>query len=105
MSLLITFEKIIETPFMISASFGILGGVMRALIEFMRISLTKKKSTHIQSRGVAFYFFALTIIGAFAGVVLDYGWALSALGGYSAQDFLDLVFKSMDKVKVNINKK
>ena len=93
--------QLVSNQFIVSASFGIIGGVIRALIDFIKISTTKKKSQRLEQRGILFYFLSVILIGAFMGIVLNYGWALSTLGGYAGQDILDVLYKSMNKIKVH----
>lgn len=84
----------------VSASFGIFGGILRAVVDFSKFSAIKTKGQKIYSRGVMFYALSMVLIGAFMGLILDFNWALSVLGGYAGQDVLDILYKSLDKIKV-----
>lgn len=92
--------NILNSNMLIAASFGILGGAVRSFLDFFKVSAVKRKSFGFQTRGVFFYFLTLILIGAFMGIVLDYGWALSVLGGYAGSDLLAFVYKYVDKLKI-----
>jgi hypothetical protein len=93
--------NIISSPLAVSASYGICGGLIRAFVDSIKFAVIKKKTQTIEKRGVLFYFLSVILIGAFMGIVLDYGWALSSLGGYAGQDILDVLYSSMKKIKVH----
>lgn len=84
----------------ISAAFGIMGGLVRASIDFAKFSFEIKRKQKLELRGLLFCYLSLILIGAFMGVVLNFNWALSILGGYAAQDILDVLYKSVNKIKI-----
>jgi len=96
--------QLLDNQMVIAASFGILGAFIRVLSDIIRFSIARTKKQRLETEGVIFYFISIILIGAFMGVVLDYGWALSVLGGYAGQDILDVLYKSMNKVNVSKSK-
>jgi len=81
-----------------AALFGILGAVVRTAADFLKCNILKEKIT---SQGIIFYAFSVVAIGAFLGIVLDYGWAVSFIGGYAGQDVLEGLYQAIKKVKVS----
>jgi len=81
----------------IAASFGIFGALMRVAVDYIKCFVFKQK---MKVRGVLFYGVSAIIIGAFLGIVLDFGWAIGFLSGYAGLDILDGLYKVARKIKI-----
>ena len=85
--------------FLTGMGFGVLGGLIRVGVDCTKFAILSKKE---EKTGLIFFILTSIIIGAFLGIVLDYGWALSFLAGYTALDVLDGLYKTAKKVKIKL---
>ncbi len=84
---------------LIGAGFGILGGIIRfAIISLKMISVRKK----IFFQGFFMQAVVLIFIGAFSGILLNYGQVLSFLAGYAGLDLMDGYYKAFSKKKIKM---
>ncbi len=81
---------------LISAGFGILGGVVRSMV----MAWKNFRYGRVSSGGFLFYTFALIFMGAFSGIVLGFGKVLSFLAGYASLDLMDGYYKSFKGKKI-----
>ena len=82
-----------------SIGFGILGGVARVLIDFLR---TYQSGEKINFKRMWIYFFIVIVAGAFSGIVLDFGKTLSFLGGYAGLDLINGYYRTFKNKKIKI---
>ena len=82
-----------------SAGFGLIGGLARALIGFLK---TLQLKHEINYTSLAIYGIILLTIGAFSGIVLGYGKVLSFLGGYAGIDLIEGYYNVFMKKKVKL---
>ena len=66
--------------------YGVLGGIIRTLVDLLRLKEEKRKITN---QGFIFYAMVLLFVGAFSGIILGYNKPLSFLGGYAGLDLMD----------------
>ncbi len=79
-----------------SALLGLLGGLIRAGVGFLKVISMKKK--------ISFYYTGLTllisaIIGISVGAVFNFDFKLSVLAGYVGMDILEEIYKVCKKNK------
>lgn len=79
--------------------FGILGGVARLLIDFIKAYQLKRK---IDFRRFGFYIILLIAFGAFSGIIFGFAKQLSFLGGYAGLDLIDGYYKHFKRKKFKI---
>ena len=87
---------------LIGAVFGIAGGLTRLLVSLIK-SVKMRKT--VSPTSFLSYALVLIVIGAFSGIVLSYGKALSFLAGYAALDLLDGYYKTFKGKKIKLNVK
>lgn len=80
------------------AGFGIIGGIVRTLVESLK-GLTFKQFSW---KGFWMYSLVVLVVGAFSGVVLGFGKILSFLAGYAGLDLIDGYYKAFMKKKIKI---
>jgi len=85
---------------LLSALYGILGGVVRAIVTIFKIGHVKK----INLSGILLYSLVMVVIGAFSGIVLGFGSMLSFLGGYAGLDLMEGYAKTMRDKKIKLEK-
>lgn len=83
----------------LAALFGVVGALIRVSADSMKHRVINRR---LEKKGLLFYGVSIVIVGAFLGVVLDYGWPVSLLAGYAGQDILDGVYRVFKKVKVSV---
>ncbi|MBT4135924.1 hypothetical protein HOD75_01000 [archaeon] len=86
----------------IAIGLGVIGGGVRALVGFLKQMQLKEK---FDRKSLFIYVIILLVVGAFSGVVLDYGRVLSFLGGYAGIDLMEGYYKTFMKQSVKIKKK
>ena len=82
---------------LISAFFGILGALVRVLVDFVKVYSLER---NVDYKRFLFYVIVVISIGAFSGIVLGYNKALGFLGGYAGLDLLDGYYKNFKKKKI-----
>ena len=82
------------------ALFGFLGGLVRFLVNSLKASTLRKVSW----KGLVLYGIIVIIVGAFSGVLLNFGKVLAFLAGYAGLDLLDGYSKVFKKKKISIGK-
>ncbi len=81
-----------------SLGFGILGSILRFIVDFNKRDLKFK----VTSRGLLFYIFLIIVTGGFAGIIVDYGWIGSVLGGYAALDLMEGFYKYTKNTNIKV---
>ena len=82
---------------LIAAGFGIAGGLTRFLITSLKTMQFERK---ISFEKLSIYAVVLIFIGAFSGIILGYGNAISFLGGYAGLDLMDGYYREFKKKKI-----
>ena len=80
------------------ALFGLLGGVVRFLVTSLKASVLRKVSW----KGLVLYGVIVIFIGAFSGVLLNFGKALAFLAGYAGLDLIEGYYKVFKKKKMKL---
>ncbi|MBI2672514.1 hypothetical protein HYX16_06285 [Candidatus Woesearchaeota archaeon] len=83
----------------IAVVFGILGGVVRLLVDLIKSYQSKKK---IDSKKFGFYAILVIASGAFSGILFGFAKQLSFLGGYAGMDLIDGYYKHFTRKKFKI---
>jgi hypothetical protein len=82
------------------ALFGLLGGVVRFLVTSLKASTIRK----ISWKGLILYGIIVIFIGAFSGILLNFGNVLSFLAGYAGLDLIEGYAKVFKKKKISMKK-
>jgi hypothetical protein len=85
---------------LIAAGFGILGGLVRLLV----VGLKAVQFRRISWQGLWVYAVVVLSVGAFSGILLNFGKVLSFLAGYAGLDLIEGYYKTFMKTKVKIRK-
>jgi len=88
-------------PLFIALGLGVIGGGVRALVGFLKQVQLKEK---FDRKSLLIYVVILLVVGAFSGIVLDYGRVLSFLGGYAGIDLIEGYYKTFMKQKIKMKK-
>ena len=84
--------------FLTGAMFGLLGGLFRFLITSLKASVVRKVSV----KGLVLYGVIVIFVGAFSGVLLNFGKVLAFLAGYAGLDLIDGYYKVFRKKKMKL---
>ena len=85
---------------LIAAGFGILGGLVRVLV----VSLKTFQFRKISWQGFWIYACVVFFLGAFSGIILNFGKILSFLAGYAGLDLVGGFYKTFKGKSVKIGK-
>lgn len=77
--------------------FGVLGGLIRALVGIVKYFEKNKKDQKIRIWYLAFSLIVAAIVGAVAGAIADGDWRLAIIAGYAGTDFLEGLYKIKKK--------
>ncbi len=81
------------------AGFGVLGGAVRFAITVVKtLSINRK----IAAQGLLMYAAMLILVGAFSGLMLNYGNVISFLAGYAGLDLMDGYYKAFSRKKIKM---
>ena len=80
-----------------SILFGILGGLIRALVGIAKYFEKNKKENKINTWYLGFSLFTSGLIGGVAGSMVEGSWKLSLIAGYAGTDFLESLYKIKKK--------
>ena len=83
-----------------AALFGLLGGAVRFLVTSLKASVVRKVSW----RGLILYGVIVLFVGAFSGVLLNFGRVLSFLAGYAGLDLIEGYAKVFKSKKISLKK-
>ncbi len=82
------------------ALFGLLGGIMRFFVTSLKASVLRKVSW----KGIVLYGIIVICIGAFSGVLLNFGKVLAFLAGYAGLDLIEGYAKVFKKKGIKLKK-
>jgi len=82
-----------------AALLGIGGGLVRVLVVSLKTMQTKQK---ISAAGFWVYALCVVSIGAFSGIILDFGKVLSFLAGYAGLDLIGGYYKTFKQKNVKL---
>jgi len=85
---------------LLAAIFGILGALVRILVVSLKAIQMKKE---ISKSGAIVYIIVIIAIGAFSGIIFDFGKILSFLAGYAGLDLIDGYYKTFKTKKIKFN--
>lgn len=80
-----------------SILFGILGGLVRALVGIVKYFEKNKKEQKIRFWYLAFSLFVAALVGGVAGAIVGGDWRLAVIAGYAGTDFLEGIYKIKKK--------
>jgi uncharacterized membrane protein len=88
-------ETVMTTDFhlLIAMSMGVLGGVLRALVGFVKYFERNQKKRVIDWWYLAFSLIVSAIIGSIAGSLSQGDWRLAVVAGYAGTDFVEGLYK------------
>ncbi len=72
-----------EQVLLSSILFGILGGLIRALVGIVKYFEKNKKDQKIRFWYLAFSLFVAALVGGVAGAIADGDWRLAIIAGYA----------------------
>ena len=71
---------------------GLLGGIIRGLVRFVK-NKTVEKANHFKPSYFVVTILISGIVGAAAGILADTEWQISFLAGYAGTDFIENLYK------------
>jgi len=71
---------------------GLLGGIIRGLVGFVK-NKTVEKANHFKPSYFVVTILISGIVGAAAGILADTEWQISFLAGYAGTDFIENLYK------------
>lgn len=80
-------------PLISSILFGVLGGLVRALVGVAKYLEKNKREGKVYPSYLAFSLFVAAIVGGLAGALADGDWRVAAIAGYAGTDFLEGLYK------------
>lgn len=80
-----------------SIIFGILGGLIRALVGIAKYFEKNKQNQKIRLWYLAFSLFVAALVGGVAGAIANGDWRLAVIVGYAGTDFLEGLYKIRQK--------
>lgn len=80
-----------------SIIFGILGGLVRALVGIVKYFEKNKKEQKIRFGYLAFSLFVAALVGGITGAIAGGDWRLAIIVGYAGTDFLEGLYKIKKK--------
>lgn len=80
-----------------SILFGILGGLVRALVGIVKYFEKNKKEQKVSFWYLAFSLFVAALVGGVAGAIAGGDWRLAIIAGYAGTDFLEGIYKIRKK--------
>jgi ribose/xylose/arabinose/galactoside ABC-type transport system permease subunit len=90
-----------ETSLILTAAgFGLLGGAVRVLVTSLKASVLRKVSW----KGLILYAIIVMFVGAFSGILLNFGKILSFLAGYAGLDLIEGYGKLFKSKKISLKK-
>ena len=84
---------------LLAALMGIAGGLVRVLVVSLKTIQTKQK---ISPAGFWVYAITILAIGAFSGIILDFGKTISFLAGYAGLDLIGGYYKTFKQKNVKL---
>ena len=88
------------TALLIAALLGIIGAVVRVLVTSLKTFPFRK----ISKQGFIIYTLVVIAVGAFSGIILNFGKTLSFLAGYAGLDLIGSYYKTFKNKKIKIAK-
>lgn len=80
-------------PLFYSIGFGVLGGLIRALVGILKYLKTSKQITSFKLWYLISTLVISGIVGGFAGALVENNWKIASLAGYAGVDFLEGLYK------------
>ena len=73
--------------------FGVLGGVIRALVGISKYYEKNKKEKRIRFGYLSFSLLVSALVGGVAGALVGFDWRFAIVAGYAGADFLEGLYK------------
>ncbi len=73
--------------------FGMLGGLLRALVGLVKYFEKNKRQKKIRVWYIAFSLLVAALVGAVAGLLADSDYTFAFLAGYAGTDFIEGLYK------------
>ncbi|MFH1841011.1 MAG: hypothetical protein ABII19_03995 [Patescibacteria group bacterium] len=80
-----------------SILFGILGGLVRALVGIAKYFEKNKQNQKIRFGYLTFSLFVAAVVGGVSGALANGDWRLAVIVGYAGTDFLEGLYKIRQK--------
>ncbi|OGM05477.1 hypothetical protein A2124_04475 [Candidatus Woesebacteria bacterium GWB1_37_5] len=80
-----------------SILFGILGGLVRALVGIVKYFEKNKQNQKIRFWYLTSSLFVAALVGGIAGAIANGDWRLAIIAGYAGTDFLEGLYKIRQK--------
>ena len=80
-----------------SILFGILGGLVRALVGIIKYFEKNKQNQKIRFWYLTSSLFVAALVGGIAGAIANDDWRLAIIAGYAGTDFLEGLYKIRKK--------
>ena len=80
-----------------SILFGILGGLVRALVGIIKYFEKNKQNQKIRFWYLTSSLFVAALVGGIAGAIANGDWRLAIIAGYAGTDFLEGLYKIRQK--------
>jgi len=80
-----------------SILFGILGGLVRALVGIIKYFEKNKQNQKIRFWYLTSSLFVAALVGGIAGAIANDDWRLAIIAGYAGTDFLEGLYKIRQK--------
>ena len=80
-----------------SILFGILGGLVRALVGIVKYFEKNKQNQKIRFWYLTSSLFVAALVGGIAGAIANDDWRLAIIAGYAGTDFLEGLYKIRQK--------
>ena len=82
--------------------FGVLGGVVRALVGISKYYEQNKKEKKIRFGYLFFSLLVAALTGGIAGALAGYDWRFAVIAGYAGADFIEGLYKIRAKQSFEI---
>ncbi|MBM3232876.1 hypothetical protein FJZ18_01785 [Candidatus Pacearchaeota archaeon] len=86
---------------LISALFGVLGAVLRVIVTVKKMQGSGRS---FERGAFLVYFLCALVIGAFSGIILDFGRTGSFLAGYAGVDLMKGYATAFKRTKIQVKR-
>jgi len=84
-------------PIFSSILFGILGGLVRALVGIVKYFEKNKQNQKIRFLYLGFSLLVAAVVSGITGAIANHDWRLAVIAGYAGTDFLEGLYKIKQK--------
>ncbi len=101
LSSLLAYEYM-ESALIASILYGILGGLVRALVGIAKHFEENKREGKIRFWPLLFTLMVAALVGGLAGGIADQDWRVAVIAGYAGTDFLEGLYKIKKRQGIEI---